>query len=140
MRCILKQKTRENDVAQKLLACSKQSLTGSKSLTVICQKKKNNEKLTAGGNFASIVTSSMAAKETKACVRVDLRYRDPEDRIFNRVISDIFVVLRETAVTFSDSIETGSPAESEIVRVVSHSTTDNRDKTIWKKKKTIFRV
>ena len=87
--------TRENDVAQKLLACSKQSLTGSKSLTVICQKKKkkNNEKLTAGGNFVSIVTSSKAAKETKACVRVDLRYRDPEDRIFNRVISDIFVVL-----------------------------------------------
>ena len=28
-----------------------------------------------------------------------LRYPDPEDRIFNRVISGIFVVLRETTIT-----------------------------------------
>ena len=35
-----------------------------------------------------------------------LMYSDPEDRNFNRVISDISVVLRETTLTISDSIET----------------------------------
>ena len=47
-----------------------------------------------------------------------VRYSDPENRIFNRVISDISVVLRETPPTISDSIQTGSPAESERVREV----------------------
>ena len=45
-----------------------------------------------------------------------LRYPDPEDRILNRVISDISVVLRETALTtcISDSIQPGSSLDSEI--------------------------
>ena len=43
----------------------------------------------------------------------------PDDRLFNLVISDSSVVLRETTRTISDSIETGSPVKSEIVRVVS---------------------
>ena len=47
-----------------------------------------------------------------------LSHQDPEDRIFNRVISDISVVLRETTVTISDSIEPDSAVESEIVSVV----------------------
>ena len=34
--------------------------------------------------------------------------KDPEDRIFNLNISDIFVVLREAIRIISDSIETGS--------------------------------
>ena len=44
-----------------------------------------------------------------------LRYPDP-------VIADIPVVLRETTLTISDSIETCPPVETEIVRVVSCST------------------
>ena len=50
---------------------------------------------------------------------MSLRYPYPDIKIFNRVISDISVVLRETTLTISDSIETNSPDESEIVRVVS---------------------
>ena len=44
------------------------------------------------------------------------RYPDPEDGIFNRVIFDISIVLRETTLTVSDSIET--------VKLVSLSTTE----------------
>ena len=53
-----------------------------------------------------------------------LRYYHPEDRNFNRVISDISVVIREIALTTSYSIETDTPVESEKVRVVSPSATD----------------
>ena len=63
-----------------------------------------------------------------------LKYPNPEDRILNRVISDIFVVLRKTIHTFSDSIETGSPVESEIVRVVSLSPTEITEITRLQKK------
>ena len=52
-----------------------------------------------------------------------LKYLDPEDRIFNYVISDIPVVLRETTLTISDSFDTGSPVKFEIVRVVYLSVT-----------------
>ena len=38
-----------------------------------------------------------------------LRYPEPEIRIFNHVIFDISVALRETTLTISDSIKTGSP-------------------------------
>ena len=48
-----------------------------------------------------------------------LRYPNPKDRIFNCVILDISVELRETILIISDSIETCSPVESEIVRNVS---------------------
>ena len=48
-------------------------------------------------------------------IKFHLRCTDSEDRIFNHVISDISVVVRETTLTVSDSIETGSPADSEIV-------------------------
>ena len=55
-----------------------------------------------------------------------LRYPDLEDRFFfsNRVISVISVVLRETSPIILDS--TGEPVsiESDIVRVVSLSTTE----------------
>ena len=51
-------------------------------------------------------------------------YPDPEDRTFNRVISDIYVVPRETTLTITDSIEIGSTVETEIVRVVSLNTTE----------------
>ena len=44
--------------------------------------------------------------------------------IFKHVISDISVVLRETTTTTSDSFETGTPVETEIVKVVSLSTTE----------------
>ena len=46
---------------------------------------------------------------------VTLRYLDPEDRTFNRVISDISVVLGESTLTISDSIEAGLPVGSKIV-------------------------
>ena len=42
---------------------------------------------------------------------VALQYSDPKDRIL-----DISLVLWETTLAISDSIETGSPVESEIVR------------------------
>ena len=69
--------------------------------------------------------------------RSEFQVSDPEDRIFNRVIPDISVVLRETTLTISDSIETSSPIESEIVRVFTLSTTEITDHTI---KNPIFRV
>ena len=70
-----------------------------------------------------------------------LRYPDPEDRIFNCVVSDIFVVLRKTILAISDSIETGLPVETEIVRVVSFTLTEVAEITrLKKKKKTIFRL
>ena len=54
----------------------------------------------------------------------------PEKRTFNRVISDISVVPKETTRTMSDSIETSSPVESGVVRVVSLGTTEiNRGNT-----------
>ena len=40
------------------------------------------------------------------------------------VLSRISVVQRETTLTISESIETNSPVESEIVRVVPLSTTE----------------
>ena len=43
----------------------------------------------------------------------DLMYPDSKDCIFNRVISDIFVVQRESTLTISGSIETGSPVKTE---------------------------
>ena len=49
-------------------------------------------------------------KNTNDFVDEYLRYSYPDDRIFNLVISDISVVLRETTLIISDSIETGSPA------------------------------
>ena len=59
--------------------------------------------------------------------------RNPDDRIFNRVISVISVVQRETTLTITDSIETGSPLVSEIVRVVSLSTTEITEITGFRK-------
>ena len=47
-----------------------------------------------------------------------LRYSFPEDRIFNPVTSDISVVLRDTTLTISNSIQTNLPVEYEIVRVI----------------------
>ena len=37
---------------------------------------------------------------------LNLRYSDPEDRNFNRCISEISLIPRETTLTISDSIET----------------------------------
>ena len=48
----------------------------------------------------------------------EIKVFNPEDWIFNHVILDIYVVLRETTLTISDSNEIGSPVESEIMRVV----------------------
>ena len=70
-----------------------------------------------------------------ATTKGDLRYPIPEDRVFNRVISDISVVQRETTLTISDSIETASLVGSEILRVVSPSTTKITEITRFKKKK-----
>ena len=67
-----------------------------------------------------------------------LRYPDPEDRIFNRVISDISVVKREITLTISDTIEIVSPGESEMGTVVSLSTTEISEITRFEN--TIFGV
>ena len=75
-----------------------------------------------------------------------LRYPDPEDRNLYCIISDISVMLRETPITISDSIEIGSPVDSEIVRVLSLRKTAIAEITRFKKKKEeekkkpIFRV
>ena len=58
-------------------------------------------------------------------------------RFFNRIISDIFDVLRETTFTISDSMETILPVESEKVRVISLSTAEI---TEIKEKKSFFGV
>ena len=63
-----------------------------------------------------------------------LRYPDAEDRIFNRVVSIISVVRRETTFTVLDSIETVSPVESEIVRVAFLSISELTEITRFKKK------
>ena len=57
-----------------------------------------------------------------------LKVSDTKDRIFNRVISDIFVVLRETTLTISYFIETVSPVQSEILRVVTLSRLPRKSK------------
>ena len=57
-------------------------------------------------------------------LHLKLRYRYPEDQIFNPVTVDISFVLGESPPTISDSIETGSPVEAKIVRVVSLCTTE----------------
>ena len=44
------------------------------------------------------------------------------------------LILRDATLTISDFIEIGSPVETEIVRVVSHSTTEMSDITRLKKK------
>ena len=51
-----------------------------------------------------------------------LRYSDSEEQILNHVTSYISIVLKETNLIISDSIETDSPVKSEIMRVVSLST------------------
>ena len=65
--------------------------------------------------------SNLFSKKGNICL---LRYPDPKHRILNRVISDISVLLRETTHLISDSIDTVSTVESEIVRVVSLGTTE----------------
>ena len=47
--------------------------------------------------------------KTRAFADDKIRFSYPEDRIFNRVISDISIVLRESTLTISDSTETGTP-------------------------------
>ena len=69
--------------------------------------------------------------------RIILRCSDCEDRIFNRVISDISFLLKEISLTSSDWIETGSQVESEIVRVVSPSTTEITKVKRLKKKRSL---
>ena len=59
-----------------------------------------------------------------------LRYPDHKDRIFNLVISDISVLQRETALTLSDFIDTGSPLETEKVKMISLSIMEKKDNTI----------
>ena len=53
-----------------------------------------------------------------------LRNRDPDGRVYNRAVLDISVVLWETILAISDSIETSSPIETETIGVVSLSTTE----------------
>ena len=64
-----------------------------------------------------------------------LRYPDLGDRIFNLVFSDVSVVIKETTLTTSDSIETGSPVEIKIVKVISLSATEITRITRFKDKR-----
>ena len=57
-------------------------------------------------------------------IYIFVRYPNLEDRIFNHDIADNSVVQWQTPLTISDSFETGSPVKTEIVTVVSLSTTD----------------
>ena len=54
------------------------------------------------------IYGSMIRDDLLACRdhRDVVRYPDSKDRFFNRVITDISVMLRETTLTTSDSIET----------------------------------
>ena len=51
-----------------------------------------------------------------------LRYSYPKDQVFNFVILDVSVILRENALIISDSFETGSLVEIKIDRMVSLNT------------------
>ena len=62
-----------------------------------------------------------------------IRYLDPEDRVFNRVISDF--PSGKTTLTISEFIKTGLPVEFEIVRVGSLSTAEISQIARLKKKK-----
>ena len=64
---------------------------------------------------------------------------EAEDRRFYRVISEIYVVLREATLTTPDSIQTGSPGETEIVRVVSFIISEITEITQFKGKKKRFK-
>ena len=64
-----------------------------------------------------VLTTLTTPFSTKFTVLSNTNFSNPgpEDRIFifNRVITDILVALRETTLNTSDSIETGSPVECE---------------------------
>ena len=63
--------------------------------------------------------------------KTHLRNQEPKDQIFNCVNSDISHALKETPFTIADSIKTGSPVKTKIVRVVSLCTMENnRDNMI----------
>ena len=57
-----------------------------------------------------------------------LGYPDHEDMISNRVTSETSVVQRESTLTILHTIETDSPVETEIVRVVPLRTTGKKKK------------
>ena len=67
---------------------------------------------TAPADLKRHFTQTSESPFSRVARHIVFRWPDPEDRIFNRVISDISVVLRETTLTISHSIETGSPAFS----------------------------
>ena len=73
-------------------------------------------------NDACALTWSVKYYRFNHCTSA-LKYPEPEDRIFNRFLSDISVLIKKITLSISDSIETGSPVESEIVRVFFLSTT-----------------
>ena len=71
-------------------------------------------------NFVSVSTSL----EFCRLFNLVLEISGPRRSDFNRLLWDISMVFRETTLTISDSMETGSPVDCEIVRVISHSTTE----------------
>ena len=60
-------------------------------------------------------------------------YPDYEDQIFNRVISDISIMLWEITLTISDCIETISPVESELVASLGTTEMEITETTRFKK-------
>ena len=73
--------------------------------------------------FISFFVTDFVRKKGSVIFPSVLRYLNPEDQLFNCVISDISVVLRETTLTISYSIDKGSIVETEIARVVCLGTT-----------------
>ena len=69
--------------------------------------------LEKSNDFINFPSNNKKLNSTKLKVFADekskssLRYQDPEDRVFDRVVFDISVVQRETILTISDSIEKG---------------------------------
>ena len=59
---------------------------------------------------------------------------DYEDHIFNRVVSDISIMLSEITLTISDCIETISPVESELVASLGTTEMEITETTRFKKK------
>ena len=59
------------------------------------------------------VKGPIATNRNNEVIEIQLRYPYPADQNFNRIISDISSVPRETTLIISEFIQTGSQVETE---------------------------
>ena len=93
----------------------------------VCNKETNEQmqsRNTETGQDSNLERGGKAKKNSsrRSCSVLYLRYLGPEDLFF--LILDISIVLRDTTLTISNFIETGTLVEIEIVRGVSLRATE----------------